>query len=121
MNSVKRNSLVVLLAAALMAPGAVAGNGRPSQGSASGPRVAKVTIDNFRFTPAVLTVTAGTVVTWTNRDDMPHTVVSTDKSFASQALDTGDTFTYTFENPGTFDYLCSIHPRMTGRVVVKDK
>lgn len=107
-------SAVVLIAAGLAATGR-AGSDEP----AAGPAAAKVTIDNFSFAPATLTVKAGTTVTWTNRDDMPHTVVSTDKSFASQALDADQAFTYTFRSPGTFDYFCSIHPRMTGRVVVE--
>ncbi len=106
--------VVVLIAAAFAATGR-AGSDEP----AAAPMAATVTIDNFSFAPATLTVKAGTTVTWTNKDDMPHTVVSTDKSFASQALDTDEAFTYTFRSPGTFDYFCSIHPRMTGRVVVE--
>ena len=66
-----------------------------------------------------LTVAAGTTVTWTNRDDIPHTVVAVDKSFKSKALDTDDRFSYRFDNTGTFPYFCSIHPHMTGKVVVK--
>jgi plastocyanin len=106
-------SAVVLIATELAAAGR-AGSDEP----AAAPAAANVTIDNFSFAPATLTVKAGATVTWTNKDDMPHTVVSTDKSFASRALDTGEAFTYTFGSPGTFDYFCSIHPRMTGRVVV---
>jgi len=80
-----------------------------------------VTIDNFAFAPQALTVTAGTTVTWTNRDNEPHTVVSADnpKLFKSAALDTGDSFRFTFAKPGTYKYFCSIHPHMTGVVVVK--
>ena len=66
-----------------------------------------------------LTVMVGTTVTWTNRDDIPHTVVSTDKVFKSKVLDTDEKFSFTFSTPGTFPYFCSIHPKMTGKVVVQ--
>ena len=81
--------------------------------------VAEVKIDNFSFGPGVLTVPAGTSVTWTNHDDIPHTVVSTDGVFKSKVLDTDEKFSYTFAKPGTFPYFCSIHPKMTGKVVVQ--
>ena len=80
---------------------------------------AEVKIDNFSFGPATITVPAGTTVTWTNRDDIPHTVVSDDKVFKSKALDTDEKFSYTFSKPGTYPYFCSIHPKMTGKVVVQ--
>src|SRR5437667_3363009 len=83
------------------------------------PETMEVKIDNFSFGPAELRVTAGTTVTWTNRDDIPHTVVSPDKVFKSKVLDTDEKFSYTFSTPGTFPYFCSIHPKMTGRVVVQ--
>ena len=78
-----------------------------------------VKIDNFSFTPATITVAAGTTVTWTNSDDIPHTVVSDDKSFKSKPLDTDEKFTYTFSKPGTYSYFCSLHPKMTGKIVVQ--
>jgi plastocyanin len=80
-----------------------------------------VTIDNFAFGPGAITVAPGTKVTWTNRDDEPHTVVSADnpRTFKSGALDTGENFSFTFDKPGTYRYFCSIHPHMTGTVVVK--
>jgi len=80
-----------------------------------------VTIDNFAFGPAAITVAPGTKVTWTNRDDEPHTVTSADdpKVFRSAALDTNDSFSFTFDKPGTYRYFCSIHPHMTGTIVVK--
>jgi plastocyanin len=83
------------------------------------PEPMEVKIDNFTFGPAELTVTAGTTITWTNRDDIPHTVVSSDKVFKSKVLDTDEKFSSTFRTPGTFAYFCSIHPKMTGRVVVR--
>jgi plastocyanin len=80
----------------------------------------EVKIDNFTFGPATLTVAAGTTVTWTNKDDVPHTVVSDDKTtFRSKALDTGDQFSYTFAKPGKYQYFCSVHPKMTAEVVVQ--
>ena len=81
----------------------------------------EVKIDNFSFGPASLTVAVGTTVTWTNRDDIPHTVVSTDdaKMFKSKVLDTDDKFSFTFTKAGTYPYFCSIHPKMTGKVIVQ--
>lgn len=79
----------------------------------------EVKIDNFSFSPADLTVPAGTTVTWTNRDDIPHTVRSTDDVFKSKVLDTDEKFSFTFSKPGTYAYFCSIHPKMTGKVIVQ--
>jgi len=78
-----------------------------------------VKIDNFTFGPADVTVKAGSTITWTNHDDIPHTVVSMDKAFKSKVLDTDDHFSFTFASTGTYTYYCSIHPKMTGKVVVK--
>jgi plastocyanin len=80
---------------------------------------AEVKVDNFSFGPTTLTVTVGTTVTWTNRDDIPHTIVSTDKVFKSKVLDTDEKFSFTFSKAGTYPYFCSIHPKMTGTVVVQ--
>jgi plastocyanin len=79
----------------------------------------EVKIDNFAFAPQRIVVQAGTTVTWTNADDAPHTVVSTTKLFKSSALDTADKFSFTFATPGTYEYFCSLHPHMTGTVVVE--
>jgi plastocyanin len=81
----------------------------------------EVKIDNFSFSPATLAVPVGTTVTWTNRDDIPHTVVSTDdpKPFKSKVLDTDEKFSYTFSKAGTYPYFCSVHPKMTGKVIVQ--
>jgi plastocyanin len=76
-------------------------------------------IDNFTFAPARLTVKAGTTVTWRNEDDIPHTVTSATRLFKSKALDTDDSFSFTFSEPGTYEYFCSLHPRMTGTIVVE--
>jgi plastocyanin len=80
---------------------------------------ATVTIDNFTFEPQRLTVKAGTTVTWANQDDIPHTVASDTKLFKSKALDTDDKFSFTFATPGVYDYFCSMHPHMTGEIVVE--
>jgi plastocyanin len=80
---------------------------------------AGVKIDNFSFGPAAITVPVGTTVTWINRDDIPHTVVSTEKVFKSKVLDTDEKFSFTFTKPGEYPYFCSIHPKMTGKVVVQ--
>jgi len=79
----------------------------------------EVKIDNFSFSPNSVTVAAGTTIRWTNRDDIPHNVVAEDKSFKSKVMDTDENFTYTFSKPGTYTYFCSIHPKMTGKVVVQ--
>jgi plastocyanin len=80
---------------------------------------ADVRIDNFSFAPQTLTVAAGTTITWTNRDDIPHSVVSTDGVFKSKVRDTDEKFSYTFAKAGVYPYYCSIHPKMTGKVVVQ--
>jgi plastocyanin len=89
-------------------------------GAVAAPDAANVvTIDNFTFTPKELTVAAGTTVKWVNHDDIPHTVVNKDKAFRSTALDTDDSFSFTFASAGTFDYFCGLHPHMVGKVIVK--
>jgi plastocyanin len=80
---------------------------------------AEVKIDNFTFGPQTITVPAGTTVTWTNKDDIPHTVVSTDGVFKSKVRDTDEKFSYTFTKAGTYSYFCSVHPKMTGQIIVK--
>jgi plastocyanin len=79
----------------------------------------EVKIDNFAFAPQRLTVKAGTTVTWINDDDIPHTVSSSTKVFKSKALDTKDKFSFTFTTPGDYEYFCSLHPHMTGAIVVE--
>lgn len=85
---------------------------------AAAPQPVTIRIDNFTFSPAALSVPAGTTVTWVNGDDIPHSVVAVDKSFRSKALDTGDSYSQTLSKPGTFDYFCGLHPHMTGRITV---
>jgi plastocyanin len=81
---------------------------------------AEVAVANFAFAPAVLTVTPGTRITWTNRDSSPHTVTSRDGRFtSSEGMDTGDAFSRVFDQPGTYEYFCSLHPMMVGKVIVE--
>jgi amicyanin len=80
---------------------------------------AAVKIDDFAFSPPSLTVKAGTTVTWRNKDDIPHTVASSGRLFKSKALDTDDSYSFTFNEPGSYQYFCSLHPHMTGKIVVE--
>jgi plastocyanin len=87
--------------------------------SAAAPATAAVVhIENFTFSSKMLTVKAGTTVTWTNADDIPHTVVANDGAFRSKVLDTGDSFSFKFTKPGQFGYYCGIHPHMVGTIFV---
>ncbi len=114
---------VLLLAFGLHAVTHAKSIARPRRSATSAQGDAKekytVTIDNFSFTPGGLTIPAGTTVTWVNKDDVPHTVVSTDGKFKSQALDTDEQFSFTFKDAGTYEYYCSVHPKMTAEVVVQ--
>ena len=99
---------------------------RPAGGSAAGqtvstgmPGASEVKIDNFVFNPAIVTVKAGTQVTWINKDDIPHTVDSTDGKFKSNALDTEDKFQFSFNTPGEYPFFCRMHPKMTGKIIVQ--
>ena len=96
------------LAGALLAYGAVAAQ-EPNE----------VTIDNFTFGPKELTVAVGTTVKWVNHDDTPHIVVDKNKAFRSKALDTNDSFSFTFASAATFDYFCGLHPHMVGKIIVQ--
>ena len=82
------------------------------------PQAKAITIENFSFVPETLTVPLGATVSWTNKDDSPHVVAATDGQFQSKAIDTDESYSYTFTKAGTYSYYCSMHPRMTGKVVV---
>jgi amicyanin len=99
---------ILLLGSALMLPVTAARAADP-----------EVKIDNFTFSPPQLTVKAGTTVIWVNEDDIPHTVTSSARAFKSKALDSEDTYTFTFTTPGTYTYFCGLHPHMTGSIVVE--
>lgn len=95
-----------------------------SLGSMAGPSGAaqttiQVSAKNFMFNPATITVKAGATVTWLNLDEEPHTVFSNTGLFRSSALDTKESFSFTFDKPGTYHYLCTIHPQMLGTIVVE--
>jgi len=113
-------SIAVLTAALVIGLGTIdIGRRGVLAGAQQKQETTEVKIDNFSFGPGTLTVPAGTTVTWTNRDDIPHTVVSTDGVFKSKVLDTDEKFSFTFSKPGTYPYFCSIHPKMTGKVIVQ--
>ena len=87
---------------------------------AADPPLHQVTITEYMYEPATLTVTVGSTVTWVNHDEVPHTIVesSTEKSFHSAALDTDETYSYTFTKAGTYHYYCNLHPKMVGTIIV---
>jgi len=97
----------------------VAGSSRVTASAQPSAANVAVKIDNFVFGPQAITVPVGTTVTWTNSDDIPHTAVSTDGVFKSKVMDTDEKFSYTFTKAGTYSYFCSVHPKMTGQIVVK--
>jgi len=105
----------VIIAMVLLVAGSpsVKANDQPTAAGAA------VNIDNFVFGPQTITVPVGATVTWTNKDDIPHTSVSTEGVFKSKVLDTDEKFSYTFTKAGTYPYYCTIHPKMTGTVVVQ--
>jgi plastocyanin len=100
------------LATATIPIPAVSAGDKPAEG-------ASVKIDNFSFGPADISIPVGATVTWTNHDDVPHVVASDEKLFKSRPLDTDDHFSFTFTKPGTYFYYCSIHPKMTAKVIVR--
>jgi len=110
---------VALVAATVLLARSPSVSANAQRQASAAPGVNDVKIDNFSFGPRTLSVAAGTTVTWTNRDDIPHNVVSTEGVFKSKVVDTDEKFSYTFAKPGTFSYFCSIHPKMIGKIVVQ--
>jgi plastocyanin len=98
-------------------------SGKPMSSDAT-PRTASKTysveIKDFAFAPTTITVPVGAKITWVNKDEEPHTVVSTSDAFKSRALDTDEQFSFTFAKPGIYKYFCSVHPKMVATVVVED-
>jgi len=90
----------------------------PARAATAGAKL-DVAIAKFAYAPKDVTVAPGTKIVWTNRDETPHTVTSTDKGFASKGMDTDDTFEHTFDREGDFAYICTVHPFMTGVVHVR--
>ena len=117
----RKNVLIAGLAAPVMIAMLLLLAGSPSVAANDQPSLAnaEVKIDNFVFGPETITIPVGATVTWTNKDDIPHTSVSTDGVFKSKVLDTDEKFSHTFDKAGTYPYYCTIHPKMTGKVVVQ--
>ena len=115
-------ALLVLLAFALLAFGHLSNATESEMVRAAAPtdgKTVEVAISNFTFTPNELTIAPGTTVKWVNHDDIPHLVAEKALAFKSQALDTNDSFTFTFTKPGDVEYFCVLHPHMTGKITVK--
>jgi plastocyanin len=114
----RRGALVAVATSMMLAAAVLPGSAQTAPPASTQPNV--VSIDNFTFTPQTLTVKAGTTVTWTNKDDIPHGIASDKNAFArSRALDTDDSYSVTFSTPGIYKYFCYIHPHMTGAIVVE--
>lgn len=126
-----KNSAPLLFLPLLLAACFDANSGTPPAGGTTPPAAqttaaaatasqdSAVSIHNFAFSPTAVTVAAGTTVKWKNLDGEPHTVRAIDGSFKSEALDQDDSFSFKFDKPGTYRYVCSIHPQMNGTIVVK--
>lgn len=113
----KIRSLLIAVGSLALVLGIVLRSGTASgQTAQPGP---EIKVDNFTFSPETLTVPANSTVTWTNKDDVPHVIASTDGLFRSKGLDTDDHYSFRFSKPGTYNYYCSIHPKMTGKIVVQ--
>jgi plastocyanin len=106
----------LMIVFALLSAGSGAVKADPQQAPAKN---VEIKIDNFSFAPGTFTVAVGTTVTWINHDDIPHTAVSTDGVFKSKVMDTDEKFSYTFTKAGSYPYFCSIHPKMTGTILVQ--
>jgi plastocyanin len=108
-----------LVAPAMVAMLMLAGSTRVKASDQPSAAASEIKIDNFVFGPQTITVPVGSTVTWINKDDIPHTTVSTDGVFKSKVMDTDEKFSFTFTKAGTYSYFCSVHPKMTGKVVVQ--
>jgi plastocyanin len=114
----RKLSVALLTAAVLSITVALLSNPTKARSEAK-PQTAEVRVDNFTFGPQSLTVPVNTTVTWINRDDIPHVIVSDDGVFRSKGLDTDDKYSFTFTKPGTYPYFCGIHPKMVGKIIVQ--
>ncbi len=117
MKAVFRSTSLILVL--MIMPALVAFYSTPSLSADNKLPSAEVRIDNFTFGPDALTVPVNSTVTWLNKDDVPHVINSTDGVFRSKALDSDDKYSFTFSKPGTYEYFCSIHPKMTGKIIVR--
>jgi len=114
MRTGERNAAIVLVLALIL--WTVAGVFSFTHAAAPGPQ--QILIEQFKFTPASVTVPVGTTVTWQNKDSAPHTVTSS-QGFGSDRMEQGGTFSHTFSTAGTYTYVCKLHPRMTGTIIVQ--
>jgi amicyanin len=114
-------SAIILFVLCMAVIAGTEGSMRLAAAAEPNPAPTEIKIDNFSFTPPTLTVQAGTKVIWTNRDDIPHNIVSSEQKFKSKPLDTDDSYSFTFDEPGTYQYFCGLHPKMVGKVVVEAK
>ena len=114
-------SAIILFALCMAVVAGTEGGMRIAAAAETGSAPAEIKIDNFSFTPPILTVQARTKVIWTNRDDIPHNIVSSEQKFKSKPLDTDDAYSFTFNEAGTYQYFCGLHPKMVGKVVVEAK
>ena len=110
------NAVIAILLAVYTALVLNPSRAKAADGQAS---ATEVRVDNFTFAPDTLTVQVNATVTWVNKDDIPHVIASNDGLFKSRALDTDQKFSYTFTKAGTYPYYCSVHPKMTGKIVVR--
>lgn len=115
----KRTLLAIVIASVIVFVLLLTASRSATAGEPRSATNAQIKIENFSFGPKTITIPVGATVTWTNHDDIPHTSVSTDLVFKSKVMDTDESFSYTFTKAGTYSYYCSIHPKMTGQVVVK--
>lgn len=113
----KRTFLFAITFAVLAIASALVLN--PARAKAGETAGTEIKVDNFTFAPDTLTIPVNSTVTWVNKDDLPHVIAANDGSFKSKALDTDQKFSFTFSKPGTYQYFCSIHPKMVGKVVVQ--
>ena len=119
MKTFSKQFVVLVLNLSTMACAQPQSSAKPADSNTQTASAYVVKIDNFSFSPAMLTVPAGAKVTWTNHDDMGHNVVSSEKKFKSKVLDTDDSYSNTFTEPGTYEYFCGLHPKMVGKIVVE--
>ena len=108
-----------IFASLLFAAAAPCGLSASGPGNAGATETTQIAIKNFSFNPSPLKIKAGSAVTWVNKDQEPHTVVSDTGLFRSGAVDTDETFVFKFDKPGTYHFICTIHPKMTGTIVVE--
>ena len=114
-----RFARIVMIALPLAMSALLLLHATPSNGQDSKTQGMQVNVDNFTFNPGALTIPVNGTVTWVNKDDIPHVIASNDGLFKSRALDTDQKYSFTFAKAGTYEYYCSVHPKMVGKIVVQ--